>query len=222
MPFGSEGLDRLIAKRRISRKLNRGSFGPDRMTCGGGGRDVHWHCQRHRGRLAQAQGRDASPSPAATSMTSLRRGRLDRLRRLLPHAVDVQQGQEGRDLRGRSLQRDAGAHHARRLAGGTPHQSRARADARRRARRPSRDRPCRGRRQDRSSARQTATACTIRVRGRPRNFARFIAPKGSIALDGISLTVNEVDGTRFGVNIIPHTLDAHRRGGTAARRSGKP
>jgi riboflavin synthase len=35
--------------------------------------------------------------------------------------------------------------------------------------------------------------------------ARFIAPKGSVALDGISLTVNSVEGTRFGVNIIPHT-----------------
>jgi riboflavin synthase len=40
----------------------------------------------------------------------------------------------------------------------------------------------------------------------PPHLARFIAPKGSIALDGISLTVNEVDGARFGVNIIPHTL----------------
>lgn len=41
----------------------------------------------------------------------------------------------------------------------------------------------------------------------PDNFARFIAPKGSVALDGVSLTVNEVDGTIFGVNIIPHTWD---------------
>lgn len=40
----------------------------------------------------------------------------------------------------------------------------------------------------------------------PADLARFIAPKGSIALDGVSLTVNEVDGARFGVNIIPHTL----------------
>lgn len=39
-------------------------------------------------------------------------------------------------------------------------------------------------------------------------FAKFIAPKGSIALDGVSLTVNEVSGARFGVNIIPHTLRA--------------
>jgi riboflavin synthase len=40
----------------------------------------------------------------------------------------------------------------------------------------------------------------------PEALARFIAPKGSIALDGVSLTVNEADGARFGVNIIPHTL----------------
>jgi len=39
----------------------------------------------------------------------------------------------------------------------------------------------------------------------PVALARFIAQKGSVALDGISLTVNGVDGTRFGVNIIPHT-----------------
>lgn len=39
----------------------------------------------------------------------------------------------------------------------------------------------------------------------PDHLAPMIAPKGSIALDGVSLTVNEVDGSRFGVNIIPHT-----------------
>ncbi|AFK53661.1 riboflavin synthase [Tistrella mobilis] len=39
----------------------------------------------------------------------------------------------------------------------------------------------------------------------PTELAGFIAPKGSVTIDGISLTVNEVDGTRFGVNIIPHT-----------------
>lgn len=38
------------------------------------------------------------------------------------------------------------------------------------------------------------------------NLARFIAPKGSVALDGTSLTVNEVDQNRFGINLIPHTL----------------
>jgi riboflavin synthase len=39
----------------------------------------------------------------------------------------------------------------------------------------------------------------------PDAFAKFMAPKGSVALDGVSLTVNEVEGSRFGVNIIPHT-----------------
>ena len=38
------------------------------------------------------------------------------------------------------------------------------------------------------------------------HLAPYIAPKGSIALDGMSLTVNEVSDTRFGVNVIPHTL----------------
>lgn len=40
----------------------------------------------------------------------------------------------------------------------------------------------------------------------PDALARFIAPKGSVALNGTSLTVNEVEGATFGVNIIPHTL----------------
>ena len=39
----------------------------------------------------------------------------------------------------------------------------------------------------------------------PPAIARYIAPKGSVAIDGVSLTVNEVDGETFGVNIIPHT-----------------
>jgi len=40
----------------------------------------------------------------------------------------------------------------------------------------------------------------------PAELARFIAPKGSAALDGVSLTVNEVDDNEFSVLIIPHTL----------------
>lgn len=40
----------------------------------------------------------------------------------------------------------------------------------------------------------------------PRELARFIAPKGSVALDGTSLTVNRVDGTRFDVLLIAHSL----------------
>lgn len=39
----------------------------------------------------------------------------------------------------------------------------------------------------------------------PPELARFIAPKGSVALNGTSLTVNEVSGNAFGVNLIPHT-----------------
>jgi len=42
----------------------------------------------------------------------------------------------------------------------------------------------------------------------PPDLAHFMAPKGSVAVDGISLTVNEVDGARFGVNIIAHTQEA--------------
>jgi riboflavin synthase len=41
----------------------------------------------------------------------------------------------------------------------------------------------------------------------PPDLARYVAPKGSVAIDGVSLTVNEVDGRRFGVNLIPHTID---------------
>ena len=40
----------------------------------------------------------------------------------------------------------------------------------------------------------------------PAELAAYVAAKGSVALDGISLTVNEVSGSRFGINIIPHTL----------------
>jgi len=40
----------------------------------------------------------------------------------------------------------------------------------------------------------------------PPALARFLAPKGSVAVDGVSLTVNTVQGNRFGVTLIPHTL----------------
>ena len=47
---------------------------------------------------------------------------------------------------------------------------------------------------------------SLRLRFRaPDALARFIAPKGSVALNGTSLTVNEVEGADFGVNLIPHT-----------------
>ena len=41
----------------------------------------------------------------------------------------------------------------------------------------------------------------------PQNLSPFIAAKGSIAVNGVSLTVNEVSGNLFGVNIIPHTFE---------------
>lgn len=50
-----------------------------------------------------------------------------------------------------------------------------------------------------------STRMSFRV---PDDLAGFIAPKGSVALNGTSLTVNEVEGTVFGVNIIPHTKTA--------------
>ncbi len=53
----------------------------------------------------------------------------------------------------------------------------------------------------------------------PAPLARYIAAKGSICIDGVSLTVNEVEGPRFGVNLIPHTVEVttfrDRRAGDA-------
>jgi riboflavin synthase len=49
-----------------------------------------------------------------------------------------------------------------------------------------------------------STRWTFRV---PHQLARFIAVKGSVAVDGVSLTVNAVDGDTFGVNVIPHTAE---------------
>ena len=53
----------------------------------------------------------------------------------------------------------------------------------------------------------------------PDAFARAVASKGSVALNGVSLTVNEVQGNRFGVNLIPHTL-AHTTFGAATVGDG--
>jgi riboflavin synthase len=73
----------------------------------------------------------------------------------------------------------------------------------------------------------TATVVSIRTEGgstrvrlrAPAELARFIAPKGSVALDGISLTVNEVEGSEFGVNLIPHTKEVTTWG---TLREGQP
>jgi riboflavin synthase len=70
-----------------------------------------------------------------------------------------------------------------------------------------------------------ATVVSIHDEGRsqrwtfevPAPLARYIASKGSVCLDGVSLTVNEVDGCRFGVNLIPHTQTVTTFG---ARRVG--
>jgi len=55
-----------------------------------------------------------------------------------------------------------------------------------------------------------STRFSIRV---PKALSRYIAPKGSVALNGISLTVNEVADDIFGINIIPHTLENTDLGG---------
>jgi riboflavin synthase len=49
----------------------------------------------------------------------------------------------------------------------------------------------------------------------PASLARYIARKGSVTLDGVSLTVNEVDGVKFTINLIPHTLEVTTLGSLA-------
>jgi riboflavin synthase len=51
----------------------------------------------------------------------------------------------------------------------------------------------------------------------PARFSRYIARKGSVAVNGVSLTVNELKGAAFTVNVIPHTLAATNLGGLGAR-----
>lgn len=55
-----------------------------------------------------------------------------------------------------------------------------------------------------------STRVTLRA---PDHLARFVAPKGSVALNGTSLTVNEVSGSGFGINFIPHTKNVTTWGG---------
>lgn len=62
-------------------------------------------------------------------------------------------------------------------------------------------------------ARQPEARSTRMVFEVPRELSRYVARKGSIAIDGTSLTVNEVDDCRFGVNIVPHTLERTIMGG---------
>jgi riboflavin synthase len=55
----------------------------------------------------------------------------------------------------------------------------------------------------------------VRIRA-PKPLHRFIAPKGSITVEGVSLTVNEVEDDVFGVNLIPHTWEVTTLGGLQA------
>ncbi|AUQ57828.1 riboflavin synthase alpha chain [Phaeobacter inhibens] len=57
-----------------------------------------------------------------------------------------------------------------------------------------------------------STRVTLRA---PEDLARFIAPKGSVALNGTSLTVNDVEGCDFGINFIPHTKEVTTWGDVA-------
>ena len=55
---------------------------------------------------------------------------------------------------------------------------------------------------------RSADARSIRLRVEiPKDYARYVAKKGSVCVDGVSLTVNEVSGNTFELNIIPHTAD---------------
>lgn len=62
-----------------------------------------------------------------------------------------------------------------------------------------------------------ADARSERLRFRvPASLQRYLARKGSVALDGVSLTINDVDGAEFGVNLVPHTLGVTTLGGLKA------
>ena len=95
--------------------------------------------------------------------------------------------------------------------------------------RPPDDRPRRRRGHGRRASRPApATPGSWRLAiDAPAELARYIAPKGSIAVDGVSLTVNGVAGTRFHVNLIPHTLAVTtlrrlaRRAGQSRGRPGR-
>ncbi|HUB15586.1 MAG TPA: riboflavin synthase [Acetobacteraceae bacterium] len=63
-----------------------------------------------------------------------------------------------------------------------------------------------------ATAEHGSTRWVFRV---PHGLARFVAVKGSVAVDGVSLTVNAVDGDTFGVNVIPHTAEVTTFGSLA-------
>lgn len=64
------------------------------------------------------------------------------------------------------------------------------------------------------STREDARSLRVELAA-PHSLARYIARKGSVTLDGVSLTVNEVAGDRFSINLIPHTLEVTTLGSLA-------
>ena len=106
-------------------------------------------------------------------------------------------------LRCRALGRDARAHDARTARGRQRGESRACRCRGIRARRPPGHRP-RGRRRDRAHLRRGSGFAAREVEA-PAELARFIAEKGSVTLDGVSLTVGRVAGAAFAIDLIPHT-----------------
>ena len=143
--------------------------------------------------------------------------RLDRLLGRLPDG-----DRQGAGLvRRPGLGRDAVAHHARRLATGHAGQSRARAEARRRARRASRLRPCR-RRRPRALDDPGRSVAPLRLRGaaasRPLHRRERLGRRSTAFRSPSTRST----GARFGVNIIPHTLAVTTLGETGDGRSGEP
>ncbi len=88
------------------------------------------------------------------------------------------------------------------------------------ARRPLRDGTRRRRGRGRLAARD---ARSVRMEFRvPPELARYVARKGSICIDGVSLTVNGAQGDRFDVNLVPHTLRGHDARAAAGRQPREP
>ena len=171
---------------------------------------------QHHARWAAARDMRLVIAAALAGYRADRRRRLDRLLRLLPDRGRARAGL----VRRRRLGRDTEQDHARTLAGRHAGQSGALAAAGRRTGRPPRLRPCRWRRRG-AVGDAGDTARRAGASASPPALARFIAVKGSVAVDGVSLTVNEVTDDTFGVNIIPHTAAVTSFGIAPARRCGQ-
>ena len=146
------------------------------------------------------------------------RRRQHRRRRLLPHRrVDRPCAARLRRVRG-----DAAVHDG--VRRGSARQPRESVAARRPAGRASDERPCRrsrygrGLRAGRHRAPAEAGICAIEA---PDELSRYIAPKGSIAVDGVSLTINAVDGVAIYRQPDPAHADRHDPWTTCRRRQGQ-